>query len=1009
MLDDDFGDGARENQDSSSVDLLGGRQVETSRQTSHKFGVADEGGSNPSNKFISCGSNEHATGADDQSVAKNEPRTLTELSERNANVLNPSDDVARNLSDFAAGGGDHDVTLRTKHGRDSATHDLFSLHDLNGGHHSDLQTGHHNHSHSQQLLQSYFPAQPPQYSFNHNGPSAVATNLPEIPTPSQLAPHHHPFHQQVRQAAQYGAEYGSLYPHGNGHNHQLQQRESGHGVSYQLAADASPHATSPCDGDDDKHVAIKNLSSNNSHNYYNNLLPQKDHDFHELEMKKEHDYQSDLQTPPFFNDVKSTPPGSHPQSTESAINPRCGLVSSSPPSFPHHHNFPQAIGGGAAGGLYGHPENAADTKGFGLNDPAQYPPPAGIQHFTTGCASNRAAVYLCNRDLWRKFHQRKTEMIITKQGRRMFPQLVYKLSGLDPTTQYNVFVDMVLCDPNQWKFQCGKWVPCGQAENIPKVSNVYLHPDSPSQGVHWMHQDIVFSKLKLTNYRGKDNGFVILNSMHQYQPRIHVLELNDRRSLRTFNFPETQFFAVTAYQNTDVTQLKIDYNPFAKGFRDNYDNLSPRDFNILTNGPRPKNGGPQKNSCPAPVVNAANLPVSGGYAANNPHHPGHYLTPFRHHQQGFHHQHHHHQLQPRLPLPTYHHHHHHNSSMPSLGSSNFGQMPPSGNPRPLGGNFRLPNPEETAFKLVGNTSSNSQSHSHSQSLASRPAYVPISPPHVSSVPSTTSSSSSSSSPAPFPIPVPTSLALSLHDITCNSQETSPAQSPMSQAQGKTIHYRSTIKTEITVTKELDNASPTDIPELPQEATTSTALLEGGRFNHDRSSDLSWLNTPPSSDGSPESKAPTQQDGFGGGGGGMAFKRQKISDGCLSASSNNSPTDSLSSDHMTGATGSDATVTSCYNEFASSVEGGSVSRADSAVSEQHNSVAAAAAATASHGANLHDPQQMFQNYGNIHSNIYFQQGYSAFTTQQAGLSAGSPYSLPPCPSNSSSSTSFYGQH
>ena len=31
---------------------------------------------------------------------------------------------------------------------------------------------------------------------------------------------------------------------------------------------------------------------------------------------------------------------------------------------------------------------------------------------------------------------------------------------------------------------------------------------------------------------------------------------------------ETQFIAVTAYQNTDITQLKIDNNPFAKGFRD---------------------------------------------------------------------------------------------------------------------------------------------------------------------------------------------------------------------------------------------------------------------------------------------------------------------------------------------------------------------------------------------------------------------------------------------------------
>ncbi len=52
--------------------------------------------------------------------------------------------------------------------------------------------------------------------------------------------------------------------------------------------------------------------------------------------------------------------------------------------------------------------------------------------------------------------------------RRMFPQLMFRLSGLDPNLHYNVFVDMVLADPNQWKFQAGKWIPCGHADNVPR-------------------------------------------------------------------------------------------------------------------------------------------------------------------------------------------------------------------------------------------------------------------------------------------------------------------------------------------------------------------------------------------------------------------------------------------------------------------------------------------------------------------------------------------------------------
>lgn len=98
--------------------------------------------------------------------------------------------------------------------------------------------------------------------------------------------------------------------------------------------------------------------------------------------------------------------------------------------------------------------------------------------------------------------------------------------------------------------------------------------------------------------------------MHRYQPRFHVVYvepapnsyLNAQRNFCSFSFPETRFMAVTAYQNhrvrphqtnwsltirflfifsesyqslfqhaalsfSQITQLKIASNPFAKGFR----------------------------------------------------------------------------------------------------------------------------------------------------------------------------------------------------------------------------------------------------------------------------------------------------------------------------------------------------------------------------------------------------------------------------------------------------------
>ncbi|XP_026131074.1 T-box brain protein 1-like [Carassius auratus] len=185
-------------------------------------------------------------------------------------------------------------------------------------------------------------------------------------------------------------------------------------------------------------------------------------------------------------------------------------------------------------------------------------------------------------------------MLITKQGRRMFPFLSVIVAGLDPTCHYNIVVDVILADPNHWRFQGGKWVTCGKADTDVTDNRVYTHPDSPNTGAHWMRQEISFGKLKLTNNKGASSNstqMIILQSLHKYQPRVHVIEINksgdedtsDPDRVQTFTFPETQFIAVTAYQNTDITQLKIDHNPFAKGFRDNYDkSYSGSDADRLT-------------------------------------------------------------------------------------------------------------------------------------------------------------------------------------------------------------------------------------------------------------------------------------------------------------------------------------------------------------------------------------------------------------------------------------------
>lgn len=55
---------------------------------------------------------------------------------------------------------------------------------------------------------------------------------------------------------------------------------------------------------------------------------------------------------------------------------------------------------------------------------------------------------------------------------------------------------------------------------------------------------------------------IVLQSLHKYQPRLHIVEVKEdgtedpflSSKAQTFVFPETQFIAVTAYQNADVSR-----------------------------------------------------------------------------------------------------------------------------------------------------------------------------------------------------------------------------------------------------------------------------------------------------------------------------------------------------------------------------------------------------------------------------------------------------------------------
>ncbi|KAM6935856.1 T-box transcription factor TBX20 isoform 2-T2 [Lycodopsis pacificus] len=198
-----------------------------------------------------------------------------------------------------------------------------------------------------------------------------------------------------------------------------------------------------------------------------------------------------------------------------------------------------------------------------------------------GIPSEEMAKISCTletKELWDKFHDLGTEMIITKSGRRMFPTIRVSFSGVDQDSKYIVLMDIVPVDNKRYRYAYHRssWLVAGKADP-PLPARLYVHPDSPFTGEQLVKQMVSFEKVKLTNNELDQHGHIILNSMHKYQPRVHIIKKKDHTAsllnlkseeFRTFVFVETVFTAVTAYQNQLITKLKIDSNPFAKGFRD---------------------------------------------------------------------------------------------------------------------------------------------------------------------------------------------------------------------------------------------------------------------------------------------------------------------------------------------------------------------------------------------------------------------------------------------------------
>ena len=249
---------------------------------------------------------------------------------------------------------------------------------------------------------------------------------------------------------------------------------------------------------------------------------------------------------------------------------------------------------------------------------------------------------LCEHDLWHEFHRRGNEMIITRNGRCLFPLIRYCLMEeeeeaersdctvpvrLDRDKLYqpsltieSLDYDERIVDRSQdhhrWKFRSGKWQ---RSRDVKIASNeIPSKYCSSALGVgEMLERGISFAKVKLTNRHREDasnSSHFSLASFHRYQPLLHLQEfpLLEGQESQTVRLADLSFVAVTHYQNEAITVLKKSYNPHAKGFLMTAASTSSSDGEEASQHKRTTATYSQSSSGVVPAMIHRNLEIEAG-------------------------------------------------------------------------------------------------------------------------------------------------------------------------------------------------------------------------------------------------------------------------------------------------------------------------------------------------------------------------------------------------------------